>query len=281
MTHEPTSRARRRAGRSLPPLGNFSHSLLAEIFGSGGELPSPGEAVALIERRFEETLPRNAAPLAQPAASVQRARLLESLKNSGRKLVEALRGAGFRIVAMEKEVKGELEGRPFIGYIDCLAAGPSGKELVIDFKYYGDRKYRDLLMDGRAVQLATYAAMRAAENPGSSLPRVAYLVLSRGIVLIPSEDAPPGMKGVQKLADAPPIRDVWERFASALRASDDWLRGECPVPSRPQQLPEEWPEGADLVLDRAKNPDEVLDLTEQPVCRYCEFTALCGARSLF
>jgi hypothetical protein len=256
--------------------GNFSHGVLAAVFGSGGDLPSPEEAIAQVERCFDDSLPRNAAPLAQPWASVQRSRLREELKNSTRVLVEALRGAGYQIIAMEKQVEAELQGRQFIGYIDCLAANQAGSELVIDFKYSREKHYRDLLSNGRAIQLATYAALRAAEGKRSKLPGVAYLILSRSILLISELDAPQGLQRAQRLKDAAPIKEVWQNFVTALRGSEAWLRGEEPVPSRPKQSSEEWPAGVDLVLDAFDSPDP----SKQDICRYCEYTLLCGARRL-
>lgn len=262
-------------------LGNFGHSILAAVFGSGGDLPSTEEAIAQVERLFDESLPRNAAPLAQPWAIVQKTRLREELKNSTRVLVEALRSAGFRIISMEKQIVAELDGRPCIAYIDCLTENQSGAELVIDFKFYGEKKYRSLLSDGRAVQLATYAAMRAAEKNNTKMPFVAYLILSSGILLIPQVDAPPGLQRVQHLKDAPPIRVVWQRFITALRGSEAWLHGDKPVPSRPHQSPESWPEGADMVLDGPNSKGEMPGFSEQTVCKYCNYGVLCGARRLF
>lgn len=262
-------------------LGNFSHSILAAVFGSRGDLPSTEEAIAQVERLFDESLPRNAAPLAQPWAIVHKTRLREELKNSTRVLVEALRSAGFRIVSMEKQIEAELDGRPCIGYIDCLTENQSGAELIIDFKFYGEKKYRNLLSDGRAVQLATYAAMRAAEKNSTKIPIVAYLILSSGIMLIPQADAPPGLKRVQHLKDAPPIGEVWQRFIKALRGSEAWLHGDEPVPSRPRQSPGKWPDGADMVLDGPNSKGEMPDISEQTVCKYCNYGMLCGARRLF
>jgi len=123
--------------------------------------------------------------------------------------------------------------------------------------------------------------MRAAEQKSPTLPNVAYLILSGGIMLIPQADAPPGLHRVQHLRDAPPISQVWQRFLKALRGSEAWLRGEEPVPSRPRQSPEKWPEGADMVLEGPNNKGEMPDVSNQPVCKYCDYGVLCGARRLF
>lgn len=261
--------------------GDFCHGALAAVFGGGGDLPPTDEAVARIEQCFDESLPRNAAPLAQPWASIQKARLREALRGATRRLVENLHAAGLRILAMEKPVAAEIDGRKFLGYIDCLAGDAAGRELIVDFKYSGLAKYRQLLVDGRAVQLAAYAKARAVEQTRSGLPPVAYLVLSEGVLLLPLADAPDGLDRAQRLADAPAIGTVWRDFSAALGRSEAWLRGEEPVPLRPAQPFEAWPTGTDMVLDGPNSRGRMPDPSEQPVCRYCDYPALCGIRRLY
>ncbi len=85
------------------------------------------------------------------------------------------------------EVGTTVAGRNIRGFIDCLARRDDDAEAIIDFKYFGGR-YRSLLEDGKAIQLATYAAARHAERPGSA-PAVAYLTLSNSSLHTPEGSA--------------------------------------------------------------------------------------------
>ena len=87
-------------------------------------------------------------------------------------------------IGAEVELSGEAFGKTLIGSIDCVVEHVSGAEAIIDFKYGGRSKYHDLIKDGKAVQLATYAYSRSSSD--SAFPAVAYLVLSDGQLFTPS-----------------------------------------------------------------------------------------------
>jgi len=259
----------------LPDLfllkGNFSHQVLEEVFGSGGEPPTVEEAEARVRRCIEERIEQDAAPLAEPAALSDRRDLRRALVRSARTLVSAMHAGGYRIVGLEVSLDAQVAGRNIRGYIDCLARRDDDAEAIIDFKYFGGR-YRSLLEDGHAVQLATYAAARHAERgllgEGCPAPAVAYLTLSNSSLHTPAGSSLVGASQAQMLPDAPAIQTVWDRFAEALRGADGWLEGREPVPARPLQRTSDWPDGADLVLDEKADP--------QRVCRYCDYAVLCG-----
>lgn len=249
--------------------GRFCHAVLEEVLQGGGPLPDPQSAVAAVERVFDERLPLDAAPLAQPAASGERTELRRQLAQSTRVLIEALALGGYRITQMESEFNGKISGRTLKGYIDCLAEDADGNEAVIDFKYGGAAKYRKLLREGRAVQLAIYAGARHAER-GGAYPQVAYLIISDHAVHTPAGNPIAGASATSLVRGAPDLAEVWRNFQLALECADTWLQsGEIPV--RPLQELSDWPLGANLVLTEAPR-----HRVEQDICRYCDYRSLCG-----
>lgn len=255
--------------------GTFCHGILERLFRDRSDLPSPGDAVALVGRLFDERLPLDAAPLAQPHHLRDRKRLRSELVNATRVLITTLSAGGYRITGIEVDVEGAAFGKKLGGSIDCLAEHTDGHEAVIDFKYAGRTKYQQLLIDGRAVQLATYAHGRST-RPGANgqYPRVAYLVLADGQLFTPSE-SPLRCDGVRHIVDGPAIRDVWKQFSDAIDASDGWLSGKEPIPARPLQDPAVWPQGVRIVLDADLPADK-----DQEPCRYCDYQKLCGFHQL-
>ncbi|MCO6042675.1 PD-(D/E)XK nuclease family protein [Aeoliella sp. ICT_H6.2] len=253
--------------------GSFCHSVLERVFGDGGELPSETIAVRRVRAAFDERLPLDAAPLAQPRMASQRRRLQEELSSAARTLVAALTAGGYRIVGIEAEVEATATGKDLSGWIDCLAERQDGEEAVVDFKYAGREKYRSLLADGRAVQLATYAHARS-QQAGGRYPAVAYLILADGQLFTPSGSALTNHTSCTEVP-GPAIQAVWDQLVAAMNQAEDWLSGANSIPARPLQSQEDWPDGTDLVLARNL---KVGDLQE--VCRYCDYQALCGVRRL-
>jgi len=252
--------------------GAFCHSVLERLFGGGGDLPGVDEAAAEVGRIFDERLPLDAAPLAQPAMMLERRKLRAEITNATRQLLATLASGHYRIAGIEVEVEGDAFGKPLNGRIDCLALREDGQEGVIDFKYAGRDKYRKLIADGRAVQLATYAHGQCQRT--GRYPAVAYLVLADAQLYTPSGGPLAGDAG-RYVVEGPAIEAVWNRFSHAISGADSWLTGGQPVPARPLQAPEEWPEGADLVLDADLKADKAQDS-----CRYCDYGCLCGREGL-
>jgi RecB family exonuclease len=248
--------------------GTFCHSIFERIFGGGGELPALDAAVAQALAAFDERLPLDAAPLAQPNKYLERQRLRSQIENATRIFINTLSSGGYRIVGIEVELAGTAFGKPLKGWIDCVAKRDTGEEAIIDFKHGGRSKYHALIAEGRAVQLATYAYGRSAA--GGAFPAVAYLVLSDGLLFTPSGSAVQG-DAHRAIINAPAIQTVWQKFSDALEAAGDWLTSGAPVPARPLQDASEWPPGATILLVPGLKPEEV-----QEVCRYCEFTRICG-----
>jgi len=252
--------------------GTFSHRVLQLVLGAGGDLPTAARAAALVGETFDQRLPLDAAPLAQPDQAGECGRLRRELVKSARVLVEALHAGGYRIAAMEAPVEGSAFGKELKGSIDCVAVTSGGEEAVIDFKYAGRSKYAKLLETGRALQLATYAHSRRAKTPGGQTPAVAYLILADAHLVTPAGSR---LRGGGVVVEGPSIDRVWQRFAQAITAADGWLTGAEPIPARPLQRSDEWPADADLALQA-----ELGAYDRQEVCRYCDYSQLCGLEVL-
>lgn len=254
--------------------GSFGHALLEAVAGPDGQPLDPESAAAAVLRAFDARLPLDAAPLAQPARLAAALRLRAELAASARRLAAALASGGYRVLGFEVAVEGRAVGRELQGRIDCLVRRADGEEAVIDFKYAGREKYRRLLEEGRALQLATYAFARGPGS-GGRLPAVAYLILAEGLLLSPAGSPLRGLPEAE-LAAGPPIGQVWQEVAGALAQADGWLTAGEPVPARPLQEPAEWPAGATLAIYDSRP----FDPARREPCRYCHYDLLCGRTQL-
>lgn len=251
--------------------GLFCHDILERVFEEGGEPPAVDEAVEAVGRCFDERLELDAAPLARPAKLAERKQLRNELQRATRVFVEALHAGDYRVVEMEHSLRAEIEDRRLFGRIDSILESDEG-EAVIDFKYGGITKYRELLDEGRAIQLAVYAAGRAEETQADEMPEVGYLILSSARLYTPEGSPLQGVPADRQIDEAPGINTGWQRFQTALERSRGWLEGDTPVPARPLKDEEEWPAGTELVVDADG------DGKSREPCKYCDYDVLCGLR---
>jgi ATP-dependent helicase/nuclease subunit B len=248
--------------------GNLFHKILERVFGGGGDLPTEDEAARLVEQTFDERLPLDAAPLAQPEKRVESLRLKNELVKAARLFVQTLTAGGYRSVNIEEPVEGLAFGKELRGSIDCLASADDGREAVVDFKYAGRKKFYDMVTKGKSVQLATYAFSRSQAD--GKFPAVAYLVLSDGTIFTPTGSPLAGVP-TAAVIDGMSIDQVWNNFSTAIAGAENWLTTDDPVPARPIQDVDEWPDGSELVLVERPGRGEI-----QSVCRYCDYKRLCG-----
>ncbi len=248
--------------------GNLFHKILEQVFGNGGDLPSVDEAIRLVGEAFDERLPLDAAPLAQPEKRVESLKLRSELVKATELFVTTLTAGGYQSVKIEEPTEGSVFGKELEGSIDCLAKANDDREAVVDFKYAGRKKYYKMIEEGRSAQLATYAFSRRQVT--GRFPAVAYLILSDGTIFTPRGAPLEGVDPAQTI-NGPSIEQVWNNFSRAISAADSWLTTDEPVPARPLQDAADWPPGADLVLIDPLPQNET-----QSACRYCDFTRLCG-----
>lgn len=251
--------------------GRFCHDVLERVFGDGGDLPSTDDAVDAVAACFDDRLTKDAAPLAQPAKLGNSKRLRAELLQATRVFVDALHRGGYRVVAMEEWLDAELDGRPLYGRMDVVLGSDDG-EAIVDFKLAGRKRFPKLLREGRAIQLAVYAACRAQETDADGFPEVAYLILTDAQLYTPEGSPLRGVNPNDHIEGAPPIEHVWTRFVNAVERTQGWLTGDGPVPARPLQDPDTWPAGTELVVDADESGED-----RRP-CKYCNYKVLCGLR---
>jgi hypothetical protein len=94
--------------------------------------------------------------------------------------------------------------------------------------------------------------------------------LSDGKFFTPSGSPVQGID-TSEVLEGPSIENIWNEFSAAIATAEEWLTTDEAVPARPLQNVGDWPPGADIVLSDSLSSDEA-----QGVCRYCEFSQICG-----
>lgn len=238
-------------------LGNLAHEVANRVLAPGAVVDG-AEIQGQVNEMFEGLLSAIAAPLQQPEFAGELAAARARVPLALAQLANLLRKKGLEVVGTElgraSTFKGELSVH---GRLDLVVRHPTQGLGVIDLKWTKSAKRRrDELVEGRALQLATYGAI-ADPDGGAPVPGAYYLLNQRRLI---------GPKGAfvadEEVDTARSLEDTWLDLMAtwqswrALAASGSAVAGG--VPDAAELLPR------DLRVSSSKDP-----------CRFCELTSLC------
>lgn len=245
--------------------GNLGHRLIEDLFTDGAfELDRASYAV-----RAEVILGRlvttEAATLLLPGMAFERSQLLAQLLRAARALRRYLDVSGFRVIGVEEEIVATSTLGALRGRLDVRLVDAHGHEAVLDLKW-ADARYRTVITEGRAIQLALYARAIGA-NPAGTLPPAAYFALRSGRVITTD----PRMRAPRTM-DGDTLDLTWRRAERTGRAVHSSLkRGDIPVGGTRAALP---------LLDALEVATGEREAHYTPkadgACKTCSYGALCG-----
>jgi hypothetical protein len=235
-------------------FGNLAHEIARRLLPPGSPPPLAGvrETAGVL---FEELLPQMAAPLQQPEFAAELAAARELVPAALEALVRLLHVRALEVVGTELDRGGQVGELALHGRLDLLVRR-GGQAAVLDLKWTrAERRYRDEIVEGRAVQLAVYHSLASADGQagdgGYFLLRQRRMLAAEGSILA---DDPLG----SSRGDAETIRLVasdWVRWR-------DLARQGIVVAAGVEGAADQRPSG--LVFEAAKEP-----------CRFCDLTGLC------
>jgi ATP-dependent helicase/nuclease subunit B len=257
--------AKLRPGRvsSIPDanrlLGNLAHALAREIFAPGPP-PAPEAAAARTEALLDTLLDEIAAPLRDPAHATDMAFARRRLPEAMAALSGTLTANDLTVEATEQQVSATFENVLAVrGAIDLVARDTAGAPVIIDLKWTRSERHRlDELRSGQAVQLATYGALLAGDQPY----RAGYFLLNqRQFATLTSA----GLIG-RRLDGARTLPETWSAIVAAWR---QWrTQGEAgAILAR----------GVDGANDYSP-PD--LPITREVRCDRCDYSTICRMRGM-
>ncbi|MDR1886253.1 MAG: PD-(D/E)XK nuclease family protein, partial [Synergistaceae bacterium] len=274
------SRLRKSSALDLPSgsvmIGNLCHRIAQEIYTNAVSPVPPNVAFAAALRLYDELLPSMASELLLDGREVEKMRYRASVASAIRGLAAAVAGLGMRVVGSEERISSELDGIPFVGAADLILEDSLGNRFVLDLNWSGsDRYMRSEIEEGRALQLAAYAWMLRSGGADGGSVHSGYFMLAQGRLL---SDSP--LLGERSVAGGAPIEEVWERGARSWRESFRTLN-EGILEARGVSEMIEVSLGADekkLQNSLKARAAENGLIYESPMCGFCDFSALCGAR---
>ncbi|MCA0208641.1 MAG: PD-(D/E)XK nuclease family protein [Proteobacteria bacterium] len=249
--------------RSVPDanqlLGNLAHALAQEIF-QPGTPPEADAAQAVASGRLEALIDEMAAPLRLPEYAAHLALARRRLPPAMRALARTLHDNGLIVEASELQTSALFDAALAVrGAIDLVTRDAGGHHVIIDLKWTRrPAKRLDELASGKAVQLATYGAMLADDQPY----RAGYFLLNQRQFATLAANGLIGrpVEGVRSLPDTwAAVRDSWGRLADVANGSGLVAGG---LEGSADHLP------ADLPILLEAN------------CRWCDYQTICRTRGL-
>ncbi len=235
-------------------FGTLAHEIVRRLMPAGlpPALAGVRETAAAL---FEELLPQMAAPLQQPEHAAELAAAREMVPAALEALVRLLHEKGLEVVGVELDREGQVGGLALQGRLDLLVRKGT-TSAVIDLKWTrSERRYRDEVLEGRAIQLAVYHGI--AGGPGE-VGDGGYFLLRQRRVLAPvgsilADDPLEAVRGdSQTLQVVTADWSLWRALAEggiALAAGVDGSADQRPL-------------------------DLGFAASDQP-CRFCDLTGLC------
>jgi len=129
-----------------------------------------------VENEAANLLPREGATLLLYGREPDRMAFLKKVKNAAWSLVSLLRSNGWIVENTEMELQGHFVGMPVRGKADLVLR--RGEELaIIDLKWSGAKRRKELIQNGEDLQLVLYAHLLP---PPEQWPHTAYFILDEG-----------------------------------------------------------------------------------------------------
>jgi hypothetical protein len=165
-------------------LGTLGHRVVEKLFEQDGGLAwTPEQAGAWFDRMVGPLLQAEGAPLLMPGASVELHRFKQTCRRAIGSLLFHLQAAGAIRVQTELELEGTFAGEPFIAKLDLFVTLPNGRTAVLDLKWSWAKGYRDILSEGRHLQLALYAGV-VREHFGQLPATVGYFIFQGAQLMV-------------------------------------------------------------------------------------------------
>jgi len=129
-----------------------------------------------VENEANTLLPKEGATLLLYGREPERMAFLNKVKNAAWSLISLLRSNGWEVENTEMELQGNFVGMPVRGKAD-LVLRRDDEQAIIDLKWSGVKRRKELIQNGEDLQLVLYAHLLP---PPEQWPHTAYFILDEG-----------------------------------------------------------------------------------------------------
>lgn len=165
--------------------GNVAHEVIETLFTAERKNTAlTNFVVSQYEQAFQKALISKGALLLLPEYHLDKERLKYQLRSCVKKLAAIIQQNGLTVIQCEQKEEQDLKFEGDIvlqGYIDMLLRDETGNDVIFDLKWVAKKdKFKNYLVNNRAIQLAIYKAMLMNHEDHPQSVRTAYFVMPYG-----------------------------------------------------------------------------------------------------
>lgn len=187
-------------------LGNLAHRFFEFLLHEKACLDWDKSTVHdWIHDRAESLLEREGATLLLYGREPERNQFLNRVKHAAWSLLTLIRSNGWAIEGTEMPLQGTFGGWPVQGKADLVLRRDTGESAVVDLKWSGARRRKEMIQNGEDLQLVLYAHLLP---PIGAWAHTAYFILEDGKMIARNKEA---------FRDAVVATGAWDDHAEACR----------------------------------------------------------------
>lgn len=157
-------------------LGSLAHRFFEKLLKENLEGLDRRALHEWVDKESAQLLPREGATLLLYGREPERMAFLNKVKNAAWSLISLLRSNNWSVESTEMNLEGDFGGIPVRGKAD-LVLRRGDEKAIIDLKWSGSKRRKELIQNGEDLQLVLYAHLLAA---GGEWPHTAYFILEEG-----------------------------------------------------------------------------------------------------
>ncbi|MBC7777221.1 MAG: PD-(D/E)XK nuclease family protein, partial [Phycisphaerae bacterium] len=157
-------------------LGSLAHRFFEKLLKENIAGLDRRALIEWVENEASTLFPREGATLFLYGREPERMAFLNKVKNAAWSLVSLLRNNGWEVENTEMALEGNFGGIPVRGKAD-LVLRRGDEQAIIDLKWSGVKRRKELIQNGEDLQLVLYAHLLP---PPEQWPHTAYFILDEG-----------------------------------------------------------------------------------------------------
>ncbi|MFN4256687.1 MAG: PD-(D/E)XK nuclease family protein [Saprospiraceae bacterium] len=168
-------------------LGNLAHRFFELLLAEPGHADFDRQTVSdWLDAQAEDLLKKEGATLLLYGREPERNQFLNRVKNAAWSLLLQLRKNGWRVQSTEQQLVGRFVDVEVRGKADLVLARDNGEQAIVDLKWSGAKRRREMIQNYEDLQLVMYAKLLPPEQDWA---HTAYFILENGKMIARNKQA--------------------------------------------------------------------------------------------
>ena len=255
-------------------IGTFCHRIVQELYSDPNMSWTPKDAREKAVQLYDSMVGFMASELLLEGHKLDNDRYRQAICDAVEQLIMAIDRLELSVEKSETKIEADFNGVPFIGFADLLLRDKEGHLFVLDLKWSSSANYhKNQIEEGSSLQLATYAWITRPED-GGRWTDSGYFMLAQGKLLSDSR-----LLGAEALIPERGLDQIWKlgvkHWNSRVQAINSGVLEASGVTEQLLRMELNITGKKAISMVKTDCDDQGL-LYQQPPCRFCDFSALCG-----